>query len=383
MKKNFMKITFLLILLMTIIATTVIYANTTRYATVIYSDNMGGFLDEQEEAYQHALDTYQTAGYGQILAFEPTEFTLRSNMLMNNILVIASHGSPDAVTLDNTGLITGPARYYDEVYHPSINEFDWTQRKMVVLCACKTGGDGEPYDLSITARIADAGAGVSIGWYDTIFTFSTPNWLNNFHDALESGDDTLEAVTYAGEFTYGFPSVKKVYYCYNEIESIYDNSFYNTAVNNNIINLDRYSRESSDQNIESLIKKYDKDFERGNYERIETEGIYLRNVKTGETTKHTSYIDYYYSIGDYRINSGYTVVLDKNDSILKIVDNTKEFDYEELATKLINNISTSKKIDDENILNKNYYYDIDTDKKYVEIEYLPELNKNKEVIEID
>lgn len=76
-------------------------------------------------------------------------------------------------------------------------------------------------------------------------------------------------------------------------------------------------------------------------------------------------------------------MLDKNDSILNIVDNTKEFDYEELATKLINNVSTSKKIDDEKILNKNYYYDIDTDKKYVEIEYLPELNKDKEVIEIN
>ena len=220
MKKTFMKITFLLVLLMTIIATTVIYANTTRYATVIYSNNMGGILDEQVAAYQHALDTYQTAGYGQILAFEPTEFTLRSNMLMNNILVIAAHGSPDAVTLDYTGLITGPARYYDDVYHPSINEFDWTQRKLVILCACKTGGDGEPYDSSITARIADAGAETSIGWYDTIYTVSTPNWLNNFHDKLAEGATTLDAVNYAGEFFYATPGIKKVYYCYNNISSI-------------------------------------------------------------------------------------------------------------------------------------------------------------------
>lgn len=382
MKRAFMKITFLLILLMTIIATTVIYANTTRYATVLYSDNMGGFLSEQEDAYQYALDTYQTAGYGQILSFEPSEFTLRSNMLMNNILIIASHGSPDAVTLDNTGLITGPARYYNDVYHPSINEFNWNQRKIVILCACKTGGDGVADPSSIASRISDAGAGVSIGWYDTIYSLSSPDWLNNFHNALRAGNDTLEAVNYAGEFTYGFSSIKKVYYCYNEIASIYDNSFYNTTANN-IINLSMYSKEASDKNIESLIKKYDTSFAKEDYEKIKSEGIYLRNAKTGETTKYTSYIDYYYSIGDYKINSGYTVVLDKNDSILKIVDNTKEFDYEEIAAKLLNNTSTSKKINNENILNKNYYYDIDTDKKYVEIEYLPELNKNKELIEIN
>lgn len=266
MKKTFMKITFLIILLMTIIATTVIDASTTRYATVLYSNLIGGNEDEQVAAYQHALNSYQPAGYGQILSCEPTEFTLRSNMLMNNILIIASHGSPDAVTMANTGLITGPARYYDEVYHPSINEFDWTQRKIVILCACKSGGDGEPDELSITSRIADAGAGVSIGWYDTIYSYSSPNWLNNFHDALEAGDDTLEAVNYAGEFIYGFPSIKKVYYCYNEIASIYDNSFYNTS-RNNIINLNSFSRDSSEKNIEFLIKKYDENFDSQNYEK--------------------------------------------------------------------------------------------------------------------
>lgn len=302
-------------------------------------------------------------------------------MLMNNILLVCSHGSVDAVTFDTTGLITGPARYYDEKYHLSINEFDWTTKKLVVLCACETAGEGSSDSLSITGRIATAGAQTAIGWYDVIYTVSSPDWLNNFHSKLAVGYNPLEAVNYANGESYLMTSIRKTYVCYNSLSPISTNLDYTTS-ENNILNTTNSRSRINISDIETLIKEYDSTFDIANYEKTTSDGIYIYDVTNNVESKYTSYIDYNYTIGDYTLNSGYTVVLDKDDNVLEIIDNTKDFNYEELKNRLENEVTTCSVSNDTDIINTKYYYDLTTNKKYMKIEYSENSNKTTNFIEI-
>lgn len=339
------------------------YAANSNYGSVLYSDNMGGFSTEQNTAMVKAKNTYEELGYSTSKVLEPSELTLRSNLLSSHLILFYSHGDLDSITFDNTGLITGPARLHgnNSIYHISTNDFNWNPKKLVIFCACNTAGNGSPDSNSISSKVVSSGAQTSIGWYNTINSISSPDWLNNFHEKLLEGYNPLEAVNYANDNLYLLPSVRNTLVSYRSLSSL---NTYSYEQNNNDkknilenLSIQKSDLKSTDINIEKIIKQYDSEFNSNNYIKTESNGIYLYNFEDNSISKYTSYIDYNYTIGNYILNSGYTIVLDKNNNIIKIIDNTIDFDYKKIYENISNNISYN--------INNKYYYDLNTNKQYI------------------
>ncbi len=384
MKKNF-KISLLIItLLIIIMLSQKIFANTNLYASVLYSDNMGGSLSEQESSMNYAKNIYENLGYTTFKVLEPSELLLTSNLTSSNVLLFFSHGDMDSVTFDNTGLITSTPRIHNGIYHMSTNSFNWTAKKLVIFCACNTAGNGASDTTSITGRVVDAGAQTAIGWYDQIYSISTPDWLDNFHDKLSEGVNPLVAVNYANGEYYLMSSTRSVLVSYRSLSSLNYTSTYIKS-EKNILNSSKEGRLIS-LDAENLIKEYDPSFNIKNYTKTTSEGIYLYDSTKKTMNKYTSYVDYNYTIGDYILNSGYTVVLNKDDNIIEIIDNTKEFDYNKLSKKLIKDDDLKESIkankEDEKTERVTYFYDIEKDKKYMKTEYINNSKKN-EIVEIN
>lgn len=135
--------------------------------------------------------------------------------------------------------------------------------------------------------------------------------------------------------------------------------------------------------IENIIKQSNINFDINNYEIENTEGFYIYDINSKEKQKVASYIDYKFKIGDFITNSGYTIVLNENNDVIEINDNsiqtdnvsvfsnTNDFtitenDYtyylEKATTQLDQDIYT---IISEDIT---FAYDVHTQKKYVYVD---------------
>lgn len=352
---------------------------TTEYASVLYSDNMGGILSQQNTAMNNAKATYEGLGYTTFKVLEPGELTLTSNLNIANVLLTFSHGDMDSVVFDNIGLITGISRIHNGIYHISINNFDWTGKKLVVFCACNTVGYGSSDGTSIAGRVVTQGAQTSVGWYDEISSIVSPTWLNYFNSKLADGYNPLVAVTYANNaesYTF-FTEIRHTLVSYTSLSPLSGNTTYMCTNPNSIMNQISYNGELKSSNIESILHEYDKSFKIDDYEISYSDGIDLFDASNDTITKYTSYIDYNLKIGKYVTNSGYTIVIDKDKKVLDIIDNTKQFDYksvEEVISKDTTEMHTDKTVED-----TKYFFDVETNKKYVKYEYKDNSYEIKEI----
>ena len=324
-------------------------------------------------------DFYEAFFEDALLVSRELELTLTGNLNFANVLLTYTHGDFDSISFDNTGIITGPSRTYNGIYHMSINSFDWTDKKLVVFCACNTAGNGSSNSNSIAGKVVSQGAQTSVGWYDVISSLVSPTWLNYFNGKLAEGYNPLVAVNYANNaetYTF-FTNIRHTLVSYTSLSPLSGNTAYMCTNPNSIMNHISYNGELRSNNIEEILRDYDKSFKNDDYEISYSKGIDLFDTSTNTITNYSSYIDYSLKIGKYITNSGYTVVLDKDNQILDIIDNTKQFDYnivQETINKDVTEVCPDKTVED-----TKYFFDVESNKKYVKYVYVDNSCEVKEL----
>lgn len=395
MKKNFLKIT-ILILLFTILSTiSICYATTSasEFASILSSSELTGFESEMNTTLEAASLTYQHRGYRVFKLKDPSALTLLSNLNSSNVQLFYCHGGLDYVQFKDCGLCLGKSTTIDGREYQSAEGIDWSTKKLVTLAACKTAGIDSPDSNAIAPQLAVMGAQATIGWYSKIWTFSSCDWLDNFHDKIYKGYNVLDAVNYANSKNYAFPTVKNVTLSYRSLSPLSNDS----TIDKEILQSNKNLLKNKDigklnvSNAETIIKQNNSSFDVNQYEKQISEGLYTYNVEKNEMKKNYSYIDYNLKIGDFITNSGYTVILDENDNILQICDNTVDI-YEETYRKNSNyyNVSDSdsnyylskakEQISSKyTILNENiaFGYDVNKNKKYAYIDFEVQLSTGK------
>lgn len=154
-------------------------------------------------------------------------------------------------------------------------------------------------------------------------------------------------------------------------------------LNNSSRNLVNTSIESISSAIESVYPNFDIN----NYEISTTDGTKTSQVNSNSTVNETSYIDLQFKIGNFYTEAGYTVEI-RNNSVVAIYDNNINVEKQEsLVNSRVNNTTTlttqeieglkqqakqqllgeyeNKITINDNDITYIYYYDINTDKKYI------------------
>lgn len=385
MKRRLLKSVLLLIIFIIIIISTVVFASTTtnKNFCVLQATNLGGSRTEQDLALEYARNVYMSNGYTTNWLVDPSALLISANAAGNQFQLYFCHGNTGIVEFPAGGLCTGSSFYNSQTNQTfnSIEGIDWSNKELVVLAACKTAGDGSFDENSITYEITVAGAQMTIGWFKQVYSFSTPDWLNNFHDYLADGYNALEAMNYANSFIYLSNNTKDNAAVYYTPPTIVEN-IRNIKIKNerNILSSEEIGKYDENK-VFDLIKKYDESFDVNNYEKSISEGLYCYNIEKKEKEYVEKYIDFKLKIGDFITKSGYTVVLNNSNKIIEILDNTivdieevKKYNEDlvsvncEKSVEFINRakkeLKTDKKIIDEESL---YYYDIEGNKKYIYI----------------
>lgn len=407
---------FFLIILLTLMflcVTTIIYASTNvnNSACFMYSSR-AGLNSEVNDTMSKAVSTLSNLGYSAQGFTDPSEALFISNALARNVQEYFCHGDTDRIIFDNVGLATYPEHRYEQYdwaqhkllplgsheyqtihYYPIDEEdipnenryFNWQDKKLVVLASCNSAGENSSYtEYSIADIISRNRANTVVGWYTEVSSYSLPDWLDHFHDKLAEGANVLVAGNYANGKSYASDTVKDCMTFYwdapvtlstSEVASL-DISTNNTY-DNNILSQNNINRFDITE-VDNIMKNQISNFNLNDYEKKVSKGMYAKNMTTGVTEKIESYIDYSYKIGDFITNSGYTVVLDQNDKIKSINDNTQNISSSNLMeVKEENKFKVSQDEIDKYLIRAKENIDNINDIKNEEIEFYYNIEKDK------
>lgn len=409
MRRKFLTISFICITVLVLFATTVIYASTSELTGCTLRSSRCGDDAEVQTAMLTAKLAYDMRGYDTHSLTNPSSLLTLSNAIANNVQLYFCHGNSDMVTFEEGGLTVNPSGYYAitfpedgnnpvNLYFHSINSIDWTNKKLITLASCNSGGNGTASQDSIAYKMANLGAQMVVGWYTGLNNESGPDWLNHYHDKLAQGATVQEAISYASSQFYVYGNVRNTHLCYNTISALSDENISTIStndteeINNKNILLEKDISQFNASYAEELIKMDNSNFNIDNYEKRISEGSYSSDISTGIVQKEESYIDYVLKMGDFITNSAYTVVLDNNNNIKEINDYTKntvsaisinsdvnEFYISDEQTnyyldKAKANITHQEDIEKIDI---EFYYDLDENKKYAYVSIT--LNDNYDI----
>lgn len=415
MKKKLFVISLLLIILVLSIYTIVLADSTVTTAGIIYRNDLenGNLVD----LLPIMTRAYGDRGYATYGKENPEPLVLFSNLVAHNVQLYFCHGGYYKATNTDTNqlydetnnfivfssseasLTTAPTGNYrldydngisENVYAYSVNNVNMSHARLVTLAACYTAGYNAIDFNSISAKLWMNNADMVVSWYKEVTTPTLISWLEHYHVALGEGKTVSEAMEYANDKWYvPFGNVEDCHLYANnpgalvgsELEEVRaltkDSSVkYEEEKLLEIKNL----KNTNSSNIESIIQLSNSNFDENDYLKEEIEGMYVYNEETGAQENVSRYIKYSLKIGDFVTNSGYTVVLDANGNIKKIVDNTISQSETIAEARQLNtqfeisssesqkyfeqaeaNISDKSNIQDEEIL---YYYDLIENKKY-------------------
>lgn len=355
-----------------------------------------GDVTEVNTSMMTAKLAYQFMGYSTVSYTDPTDTALFSNILTRNVQLYFADGDITKVVFQNGGITTGETgtvgirfeKDSPEIELPfySIYDLNWNDKKLITLATCKSAGESQPSTSSLTYQIANEGAQMTVGWYGTVNNESLPNWLNYYHERLAEGDNPYDAVNYANSKFYVYPSVRNTYVVYNALTSLSIEEISelklvddkDTLISNNILSQNEAAKYNFSQ-IEEILMEKNPDFNINNYQIKESNTSYSTNLKDNKIKEDYTYIDYVYKIGDFITNSAYTVILDSNDKILSINDNTIKKDDNVDVFLLSDNFTVSdsqrthniqkaqNNYDDKSIIEDTeviFYYDLNTRTKY-------------------
>lgn len=319
-------------------------------------------------------------------------------------MLISGHANSLHIDLVNSGVTINSTVYPDEI---NASTFNWTNynTKLITYMGCKTAGDGVIDVNSLTALTASAGVEVVVGFKDNFNIPSGENWSKRYHNHLADGYGVLDSLLEANDHIYINPNVKSghIWHHGNENMTITLNNNKNkkvsTSKSKNILSMEKQNVLASDiSSIVTNISDYYPNFNVNNYEMIRNTTT-VSNINTKETFE-IEYIDFVLKVGDFVTNAGFTIQSMDN-KVIKIIDNnidiTKQEDALKTPEKFTKDVSSMKldmmknavisEIEGkyqnaivEGDVEYKYYYDIETDKKYI-IYSVPSVIKNSQMLD--
>lgn len=362
---------------------------------------------------EKAADYYGLAGYSMVNKLTDPSYTLLVSNLMAEVQFFATHGSLDSIRfVSPTGIVTGESIKSGGKELIGVSDVGaqcWANNtKLVTYMACNTGGlYGIANNTSLVHNtVALGGVDVSLGFKKEIsYSLGAYDWARRYNTALACGYGVQSAADYADSFTYEDNRVKSWYLVYNSETSSPDIKIGTYATSELISIEESYQELKLDRKnilenqislmtsftdekttMTNVLKNIDNNFNADNYE-ITKEVANIEDCKNG-TTKTIEYIDAILKIGDFYTKAGYTMKIEDN-KIIAIYDNNidiekqkvalenKEMFQMELSKTTLSNLKNSavtktlNAYENKNIIIEEpfirYYYDIENNKKYVEI----------------
>lgn len=382
----------------------------------------------------YAADCYDSCGYTSTRRLiDPGYTLLLSNLNGAEVQLYATHGSIDSISFKNgVAIKTGNSMTVGSLEYIGLNTVTsglTSNTILVTYIACNTGGEnGEASTDSIAYQTVTSGANISIGFKDDISYTSAEPWAERYNSKLSQGKGVEDSARYATSFIYADSNIHSwnlVYnpnvcttnmkignaYTTNELISIANQNVEDDVRNilNENANVKRKIEKLDKNSIETILENENNFLNDENYE-IETKNVDIVSIRDNTRSK-IEYITYRFKIGDFYTNAGYVAEL-KDDVLIGIYDNNIDIQkqinavnnkndfYVNISETEINNFKKDAKIsilnkhsEEENLVNINeennavkYYYDIQQDKKYIEIEVKSEitkLNDNTKDVAID
>lgn len=400
MKRNFFTI-LLLLMIFLILFTSSIWASTK--SACILTSNHCGIISLINHPRIAATSAYESLGYTTNTLVDPSPLVSLSNLAAKTVQLYYCHGSSELLCFDKGGLhvnYTGTLSVklpdeltFSEKDFYSINNVNLSNVKLITLAACNSAGNGVTENNSIAGVMASKGAQMVVGWKTDFSNISGPSWLDNYHAKLKEGLNPLVAVNYANGFSYIYDNVKNTSVFYNSLTPLSNDdvkNISNTISTKDTINIlpTNLQGKINISNAEDIIYSQNSQFDISQYEKQTSDGIELININTGIIQKIESYIDYNLKVGDFITDSSYTVVIDENNNIKRINDETinsatfltqttsDDFIVSEETKNYFLNKSNTEISNEKDIINKEikFYYNIKDNKKYAFVKIT--LNKN-------
>lgn len=385
-KKTISTILFLLNVF-TIMSTPCVMArNNYAFSAGTTLDNINTVQDINDSS-----NAYATAGYRTYSMVDPTYAKLAEN-LYADVQFFSTHGNLDFINFKKCGIQVGNS---NSIYIGT-NSINWNDDTILVTySSCNSAGkEGNSSTDSISYKTAEKGANVVVGFRNTIDSGSATNWAKRYNNRLAQGYGVLDSVNHANSYIYLYPNVKQTQVWHHGDANMKIGKY--RAMNNNmndkrnILSRDEFKEkniivDNSLESIFSCISQYYPKFDINNYNIIKQNETIASNIDSRKITEKISYIDFQLRIGDFVTEAGYTIEI-QNGNIKAIYDNniniekqeallnksseftikTERIALEEMKKDAIDKVSKNQGLQLlEKDIDMKYFYDIQTDKKYI------------------
>ena len=375
-------------------------------------EDNGEFLWDSRASISEIITAYNRAGYRVYGVGNPGKQHLWEQ-LYADVQCFLCHGNQDCVVTAISGIVAGSDRMYGNKDCIGTDSVHWDADTILVIYgSCQGAGDnGVINKNSVGYKTAVRGAQVVMAWRSSVNIPNLEKWTKYYNNRLADGYSVIQAMDYANSFSYTDSRVPQNSTIIHHGDTGIKIGKYRNITENQIRPEDnlllkaktRTVISSNDVNaIYNVIKETYPDFDENNY--IITRGNSQSINVTNEQVSETEYINLMLKVGEFETESGFTVRAE--DGIVEaIYDNTIDFKKEAMLTKqkapmmanctetelqelkdeaiqkILSAYNNNVSINTDDVTYK-YFYDIETEKKYVEFSIKSTMGTQNEEVEI-
>ena len=374
-------------------------------------EDNGEFLWDSRASISEIITAYNRAGYRVYGVGNPGKQHLWEQ-LYADVQCFLCHGNQDCVVTAISGIVAGSDRMYGNKDCIGTDSVHWDADTILVTYgSCQGAGDnGVINKNSVGYKTAVRGAQVVMAWRSSVNIPNLEKWTKYYNNRLADGYSVIQAMDYANSFSYTDSRVPQNSTIIHHGDTGIKIGKYRNITENQIRPEDnlllkaktRTVISSNDVNaIYNVIKETYPDFDENNY--IITRGNSQSINVTNEQVSETEYINLMLKVGEFETESGFTVRAE--DGIVEaIYDNTIDFKKEAMLTKqkapmmanctetelqelkdeaiqkILSAYNNNVSINTDDVTYK-YFYDIETEKKYVEFSIKSTMGTQNEEVE--
>ncbi len=374
-------------------------------------EDNGEFLWDSRASISEIITAYNKAGYMVYGVGNPGKQHLWEQ-LYADVQCFLCHGNQDCVVTAISGIVAGSDRMYGNKDCIGTDSVHWDADTILVIYgSCQGAGDnGVINKNSVGYKTAVRGAQVVMAWRSSVNIPNLEKWTKYYNNRLADGYSVIQAMDYANSFSYTDSRVPQNSTIIHHGDTGIKIGKYRNITENQIRPEDnlllkaktRTVISSNDVNaIYNVIKETYPDFDENNY--IITRGNSQSINVTNEQVSETEYINLMLKVGEFETESGFTVRAE--DGIVEaIYDNTIDFKKEAMLTKqkapmmanctetelqelkdeaiqkILSAYNNNVSINTDDVTYK-YFYDIETEKKYVEFSIKSTMGTQNEEVE--
>lgn len=374
-------------------------------------EDNGEFLWDSRASISEIITANNRAGYRVYGVGNPGKQHLWEQ-LYADVQCFLCHGNQDCVVTAISGIVAGSDRMYGNKDCIGTDSVHWDADTILVIYgSCQGAGDnGVINKNSVGYKTAVRGAQVVMAWRSSVNIPNLEKWTKYYNNRLADGYSVIQAMDYANSFSYTDSRVPQNSTIIHHGDTGIKIGKYRNITENQIRPEDnlllkaktRTVISSNDVNaIYNVIKETYPDFDENNY--IITRGNSQSINVTNEQVSETEYINLMLKVGEFETESGFTVRAE--DGIVEaIYDNTIDFKKEAMLTKqkapmmanctetelqelkdeaiqkILSAYNNNVSINTDDVTYK-YFYDIETEKKYVEFSIKSTMGTQNEEVE--